>query len=97
MYNNYNNIPEIVSSNASSDIIGLSRIFCFKLNLCQSNLKCSLCQIKKKFLSKNVYFALAVTSLNFPQRKIIFSLDSQLKGRESSSSQVELQFDNNVK
>ena len=95
MYN-YNNIPEIVSSNASSDIIGLSRIFCFKLNLCQSNLKCSLCQIKKKFLCKNVYFALAVTLLNFPQSRIIFSLDSQLKGHESSSCLVESQFNNKV-
>ena len=41
-------VPEIVSSNASSDSIGLSISFCFKLNLCQSNLKCSLCQWKYK-------------------------------------------------
>ena len=41
-------VPEIVSSNASSDSIGLSISFCFKLNLCQSSLKCSLCQWKHK-------------------------------------------------
>ena len=75
MYNNYNNIPEIVSSNASSDIIGLSRIFCFKLNLCQSNLKCSLYQIKEKFLSKKCVFCISCYSTQFSTEKIIFSIE----------------------
>ena len=71
MYN-YNNIPEIVSSNTSSDIIGLSRIFCFKLNLCQSNLKCSLCQIKKKFLSKKCVYCISCYFTQFSTEKNYF-------------------------
>ena len=95
MYN-YNNIPEIVSSNASSDIIGLSRIFCFKLNLCQSNLKCSLCQIKRKFLSEKCVFFISCYFTQFSTEQNFFSLDSQLKGHESSSCLVESQFNNKV-